>query len=224
MHAEKNKRTSSKKLICFDMDNTLIAANKLHVLAFNRAFRKNNLKPVKAARLKKQFGKLGILIVKELFPKLNDKQASTVLMDHDYYVYSQTKKYAKPFKGIRQTLKKLKKEYKLGIISNCKHKEIIVILNAAKLDKKLFDIILGNDDVKHGKPWPDEILKAEKLSHLRAAYMVGDSIYDMMAGKKAKVKTIAVLTGNHTRRMLQKYKPDYILKSVNEIPKVIKNG
>ncbi|MEM4244893.1 MAG: HAD family hydrolase [Candidatus Nanoarchaeia archaeon] len=217
-------KKGSKKLICFDMDNTLIDADKLHILAFNKAFKKNNLKPVKATKLKRQFGKLGILIVKELFPKLTYKQAFKVLMDHDYYVYTETKKYAKPFKGIRQTLKKLKKDYKLGIISNCRHREIVEILNAAKLDKKLFKILIGNDDVEHGKPWPDEILKAEKLGHVKAAYMVGDSIYDMIAGKKAKVKTIAVLTGNYTRKELQKYKPDYILKSVNDIPRVIKNG
>ncbi len=214
----------AKQLICFDMDNTLIDADKLHVLAFDKAFRKNNLKKVKATRLKKQFGKLGVLIVKDLFPKLTDKQAFQVLMDHDHYVYTETKKYAKPFKGIRETLKKLKKEYKLGIISNCKHKEIIQILNAAKLDKKLFSVLIGNDDVKHGKPWPDEILKAEKLVHVKSWYMVGDTIYDIMAGKKAKVKTIAVLTGNYTREMLKKSKPDFILRSVNDIPRVLKNG
>lgn len=211
----------TSKLICFDMDNTLIDANKLHVEAFNKAFKKNGLKRVKAERLKKKFGKLGSLILKELFPKLSKKEVIKVLRDHDSFVYNETKRYAKPFRGVKKTLIKLKKDYKLGIISNCMHKEITQILEAAKLDRKLFDVIVGNDDVKHGKPWPDEILKAEKLIHVKAGYMVGDTIYDIMAGKKARVKTIAVLTGNHTRRMLQKYKPDFILRDVNEIPKVV---
>jgi len=218
------KKRRNSELICFDMDNTLIDANKLHVLAFNKAFRKNKLKIPKAKRLKKLFGKLGILILKDLFPKLHHKEAKKVLLDHEHYVYTETKKYAKPFKGVRETLKKLKKEYKLGVISNCRHKEITQILEAAKLDKKLFDVIIGNDDVKHGKPWPDEILKAEKLTHVKAGYMVGDTIYDIMAGKKAKVKTIAVLTGNHTREMLKRYKPDYIIRDLKELPRVLKNG
>lgn len=217
-------KITSKKLICFDMDNTLIDADKLHVTAFNKAFKKNNLKAPNPKKLKKLFGKLGILIVKDLFPKLRHKEILKVLEDHDNFVYKETKKYAKPFKGVKKTLKKLKEEYKLGVISNCKHKEILEILKAAGLEKKLFDVIIGNDDVKHGKPWPDEILKAEKLTHVRAAFMVGDTIYDIMAGKKAKVKTIAVLTGNHSRKMLKKYKPDYTLKGIHEIPKVIRNG
>ena len=214
----------SKKIICFDMDNTLIDANKLHVLAFNKAFRKNHLKVPKAEKLKNEFGKLGILIMKKLFPQLGSEEARKVLLDHDHYVYTETKKYAKPFKGVRETLKKLKKDYKLAVLSNCKHKEIVEILEAAKLDRKLFDTLIGNDDVKHGKPWPDEILKAEKLTKVNAGYMVGDTIYDIMAGKKAMVKTIAVLTGNQSRAMLKKYKPDYILKSISEIPRVIKSG
>ncbi|MFH1332092.1 MAG: HAD family hydrolase [archaeon] len=221
---QKNMNKNSKKLICFDMDNTLIDANKLHVLAFNKAFRKNKLTIPKAKRLKRLFGRLGILIMKELYPHLSRKEAEKVLADHDHYVYTETKKYAKPFKGVRETLKKLKKDYKLGIISNCKHKEIIQIIDAANLDKKLFNVIIGNDDVKHGKPWPDEILKAEKLTHVKAEYMVGDTIYDMIAGKKAKVKTIAVLTGNHTREMLKKYKPGYIIRNLKELTKVLKNG
>jgi len=178
----------------------------------------------KAEKLKNEFGKLGILIMKKLFPQLGYEEARKVLLDHDHYVYTETKKYAKPFKGVRKTLKKLKKDYKLAVLSNCKHKEIVEILRAAKLDRKLFDALIGNDDVKHGKPWPDEILKAEKLTKVNAGYMVGDTIYDVMAGKKAKVKTIAVLTGNQSRAMLKKYKPDYILKSISEISRVIKGA
>jgi HAD superfamily hydrolase (TIGR01549 family) len=215
---------NSKEIICFDMDNTLIDANKLHMTAFNKAFKQNNLKMPKSQRLKKQFGKLGVLIMKDLFPWMSYEEARKVLADHDHYVYTETKKYAKPFKGVKETLKKLKKDYKLAVISNCKHKEIVQILDAARLDRKLFNIIIGNDDVKYGKPWPDEILKAEKLTHVKAGYIVGDTIYDIMAGKKAKVKTIAVLTGNQTRRMLQKYKPDYIITSLTQLPRVIKNG
>ncbi len=217
-------KQSSHEVICFDMDNTLIDADKIHVVAFNKAFKKNNLKAIKAEKLKKLFGKLGTLILKELFPSLDYKKIKKVLLDHDEYVYTETKKYAKPFQGVPQTLRRLKKEYKLAVISNCKHKEIIQILDAARLDKKLFDIVIGNDDVKHGKPWPDEILKAEKLVHVNAGYMVGDTIYDVIAGKKAGVRTIAVLTGNHTRKMLQQYKPDYIIKNLKELPLVIKNA
>jgi HAD superfamily hydrolase (TIGR01549 family) len=216
MKPEKNK------LICFDMDHTLIKANKMHIIAFNKAFQKNNLPRVKNKVLKKLFGIVGERIVKELFPNITKQQLKKVMRDHDNFVIKETKKYAKPFFGVKKTLKKLKKSYKLALVSNCKHKEMLAILKAAKIDRKLFSVIIGNDDVKHGKPCPDEILKAEKLTHLNAAWMIGDSIYDIIAGKKAKAKTIAVTTGNHSREELKKYKPDYIIHSLRKLPKIIK--
>jgi len=49
--------------------------------------------------------------------------------------------------------------------------------------------------------------------------MVGDSIYDIQAARKAKVKGIAVLTGDHSRSMLKKQKPFMILNSVKGLPR-----
>lgn len=210
------------KLICFDMDHTLVRANKTHIIAFNKAFQKNNLPKIKSKKLKKTFGLVGKKVVKKFFPELSAKQAKKVLDDHDNLVIKETKKYSIPFFGVKRILKKLSKSYKLALVSNCKHKEMIAILKAAGIDKKLFSVIIGNDDVKHGKPYPDEILKAEKLTHLNAEYMVGDSIYDVIAGKGAKAKTIAVITGNHSKKELKKYKPDYIISSLRQLPRILK--
>ena len=145
-----------------------------------------------------------------------------VMKDHDNLVVKETKKYAKPFFGVKRILQKIRKNYKLALVSNCKHKEMLAILKAVKIDKKLFSVIIGNDEVKHGKPYPDEILKAEKLTHLNAEYIVGDSIYDIIAGKKSKTKIIAVTTGNHSKKELKKYKPDYIISSLRKLPEVLK--
>ena len=203
------------------MDNTILDSNKAHILAYNKAFEKSGLKKVKPEKLKKLFGLIHIKIIKKNFPKLKLKEIKKIVEDHNYFMMNETKKYIKPFEGVESTLKKLRKKYRLALLSNCSHKEILVSLKAAKLDKNLFDILIGNDEVKHPKPSPDEIIKAEHLLHLKADYMVGDTIYDIMAGKKAGVKTIAVLTGNQSKNLLSKEKPFLILKSVNELPKFI---
>ena len=52
--------------------------------------------------------------------------------------------------------------------------------------------------------------------------MIGDSIYDVRTGKKAKVNTISVLTGDFSKRQLLREKPDYILRSVADVPKLMK--
>jgi len=215
------KMTKKSKLICFDMDDTILDSNRAHIEAYNLAFQKNNLPIISGKRLKALFGIVGEELIKRLFPKLNSKKIKMISNDHIYFLINKTKKYLKPFKDTRMTLRKLKKKYKLALLSNCTHREIIASLEATKVDKNIFDTIVGNDDVKHGKPYPDEILKAKKLLHMKAAYMIGDSIYDVMAGKKAGVRTIAVLTGNHSRSEIKKYKPDYIMKNLSGINKIL---
>ena len=84
-----------------------------------------------------------------------------------------------------------------------------------------FDILVGSDDVAHQKPMPDEIFKAEKLAHEKASFMVGDTIYDIRAGKKANVKTVAVLTGIHNLSLLWQEKPTMVVKSVKDLPSIL---
>ncbi len=210
-------------LICFDLDNTLVDSDKLHVFAFQKAFKNHNLPKVKDHIIKELLGLTGTIIIKTLFHKLSDNKIKEVVKEHNKYSIKHAKSFIKPLPGVKHVLKKLKKHHQLGIVSNCAHKEILAILKAACIDVKLFDIIVGDDEVKHGKPWPDEILKAEKLAHHNADYMVGDSPYDIMAGKKAKCKTIAVLTGDYSRKRLKEENPDYIIKNLKKLPEVLKN-
>ena len=110
----------------------------------------------------------------------------------------------------------------MALLSNCTHDEIEVILARARIDKNLFDVIIGSDEVSKPKPWPDEILKAKSLLKAKSCYMIGDTTYDIETGKKVGAKTVAVLTGNHTRAMLRNAKPDHILKSVAGLPRLLK--
>jgi len=211
----------AKKLICLDLDNTIIRSDKAHIIAYNKAFKKNGLPKVKEALLKKKFGRVGKIILKELFPALKDREINKLIKDHNYFLIKETKKYATIIPGAKAALKKLKKKYRIALVTNCSTITLTALLKGAGIDKKIFDIIIGYDKVLHPKPCPDEIIKAEKLLHLRATYMVGDTIYDILAGKKAKVKVIAVLTGNHTKAMLKKKKPYKIIKSIKDLPKIV---
>jgi len=208
-------------LICFDMDNTLVKADAIHIAAFNMAFKDHGLPKVSARELKKRFGIVAKYLVKDLFPYLSIKEAEKVAKTHDRYVVTKTAKKVKIIRGAKGALAYLKaKGYKLCLLSNCKHEEIEATMRYAKIPLGLFSVILGNDEVKRGKPSPDALLKAKKLTGAKFGYMVGDTTYDIDAGKKAGFKTIAVLTGNHTRKMIGKHNPDYILKNVAEIKKI----
>lgn len=206
-----------KKLICFDLDNTLIKSNKAHVRAFEMAFAKNKMKKINAKKIESLLnGRHAHDVVKMLFPKLNEDQVEKIVQDHHYFIRF-TAKYAKRIGGVVSTLKGIKKHYKIALVSNCIHNEISILLKSIGIRRNIFDYIVGKEDVKHSKPYPDEILKAEHLAKLKADFMVGDSIYDVIAAKKARVKSISVLTGIAKAKELMKYRPDYIMNDVNEI-------
>ena len=217
--------TMAKKrgLICFDLDNTLVSSDKLHIFAFQQAFKNYGLPKVKDTAIKNLLSITADILVKKIFPRLSGKKVRAVVAEHNKYSVKYAKKFIKPFPGVKSVLKKLKKDYELGVVSNCAHKEIISILKASGIDVKLFDVIIGDDEVRHGKPWPNEIFKAERLTHHNADYMVGDSPYDIIAGKKAKCKTISVLTGDFNRKRLKEENPDYIIKNLKELPEILEH-
>lgn len=210
------------KLICFDLDNTLINSDRAHYRAYNIALKKLGFKKLSYGKMIKHFGAPKIEIAMMLTSSNDEGIINKITELHENLLVKEAKKDARKIAGVETTLKNLKKKYGLGLLSNNSHNNIIQLLKAVKLDRNLFDVVIGNDDVKYSKPYPDEILKAEKLLHLKASYMVGDSIYDIMAGKKAGVKTIAVLTGHYSKNALKRYNPDYIVKSLNGIFKILK--
>ncbi len=211
-----------KYIITFDLDETLIHAKRCHWKAFNEAFEKFDLKKIKYQKLIPFLnGRHAHQVVRDLFPKLSEKEVDKITKEHHKLISIKYGKYAKKIKGVVPVLKKLKKIYKIGMISNCTHKEINSLMRGAGLKKSLFDIIIGKDDVKRSKPYPDELFKAEKLMRSDIKFHVGDSPFDIIAARRSNTKAIAVLTGVNSKRILKKEKPFAIIKDINELPKVL---
>ena len=66
-----------------------------------------------------------------------------------------------------------------------------------------------------------QLLEEKKISP-REAVFVGDMLHDIETAKKNSVKSIAVLTGYDSKEKLLKAKPDFIIKDLRELKKVIK--
>ncbi len=209
-----------KPLICFDLDGTLVESTNAHILAYNEAFKKNNL-PTKSYDEVKRWLGIGIItVIPELQPGISSRKLLACVQDHSTFLNKNADKIM-PIPGIQDAITALKEKYKIAVLSNNLHADITRILKIAGFKLGQFDIIVGSDDVAHQKPMPDEIFKAEKLAHEQASFMVGDTIYDMRAGKKANVKTIAVLTGVHSLSQLWAEKPTMVVKSIKDLPGIL---
>jgi len=204
------------------MDNTLIYSDRCHIGAYNKSFVENGLRKLKGSKIKKALtGETHFQVIKKLYPKMISKIVWKIREDHNKFIRNEFYKYSKKINGVVEVLKKLRENYDLCLVSNCTKREINALLNGAGIDKKFFKSLVGSDEVKYGKPHPDELIKTERLLHKNINYMVGDSIHDIKVGKKMAVVTIGVLTGNTSKSRMLKEKPDFILKSIKDMPKLM---
>ena len=85
--------------------------------------------------------------------------------------------------------------------------------------RDLFQTVITLDDVKNRKPSGDPLLEcARRLGENpeKCAY-VGDATVDIVAGKAAGMRTIAVLTGVDDYEAIKAEGPDMILDSVSQL-------
>ena len=122
-------------------------------------------------------------------------------------------------KGVESILKMLKANgFKIALATTDSHRRTQRAFNNMGISR-YFDAILGDDDVENGKPAPDMILKACKLTRCSPsdAVMVGDSVSDVLMGKNAHVKAcISVLTGTTPKEKLEAV-ADMIIPSVADL-------
>jgi len=208
-------------LLCFDMDNTLVKATKAHLNAYKIAFKQLKLPKKTNKEIFEYFSLASAEFVKKLYPQLSKKEINQVVNIHNNIFTKKTVKQIKIIPGARETLIRLAPFYKIAILSNATHRHIDETLKQVKINEHLFDLILGADEIKHSKPQPDGILKAKKILKCDKGYMIGDAIFDIRAGRAAKFKTIAVLTGNDSKAKLKKEHPTLILRSVKYVCKYL---
>ena len=81
------------------------------------------------------------------------------------------------------------------------------------------DAVEGDDDISSLKPSPDQIIRICQVLNVSPedTIMIGDTSMDIIAGKKAKCRTIGVLWGAMSIDDLMKAKVDYLARSPKEL-------
>lgn len=207
------------KLIIFDLDGTLVDSSIDITNALNYAIRSYSFKPLAVEDV--------IQMVGEGVTRLIERMAGTVdtsvkddilarfLEHYSEHIVDHTQEYP----GVRETLEKLSR-YKKAVISNKREALSKKTLKGLGLSG-FFDLVVGSDTTAEKKPSPVPVLKA--LSELQTApsetVIVGDSNFDIDAGKAAGIATIAVTYG---------YKPvdaikhaDYMIDSMPDLVPLI---
>ncbi len=206
-------------IICFDLDGTLIDAERWVKESLKTALDKNNIK-IPEKYIHAGWGLKLHDLLRKVKPNLSETKIDKICKDFDIARKKNISK-AKPFKNTKTTLKSLSKKYKLVLLSNNSHKMINFILRNTGINRRLFRLIIGSDEVKKPKPFPNEIKKAERELKDKALILVGDSKPDIKTAKSAKIKSIIILNG--PRATWKNLKgADYKIRNIKEVIPITK--
>jgi HAD superfamily hydrolase (TIGR01509 family) len=217
------KEVKKYKAIIFDLDGTLIDSMPYHFQAFKETLKEHGVS-MKDATLKHFMGSSTRKILRDIkriyhfHGKIED-----VREERRYHYFQALGKRNILFKGVKKLINSLKKDYKLAIATGSSR--VSVRYSITKEFQKMFEYIVTVNDVENGKPAPDQLLFAARKLKVKPSecLMVGDSIYDILAAKKAKMDSVGVLTGYTTKKELLEVGAKKVLKNVVDIKSYLNN-
>ncbi|MGA2107796.1 MAG: HAD-IA family hydrolase [Syntrophorhabdales bacterium] len=184
------------KLLIFDLDGTLVDSSGDIAEAINYAFSPYGVSEVSVAETVTLIGEgLTRLIEKVIERKAPGLDPGTLVARFLEHYSAHVADLTRPYPGVEKVLKALSR-YKKAIVSNKTEALSMKVLEALDL-LKYFDCVLGGDTLTEKKPSPAPILDVLSRLDMRPeeALIIGDSIYDIEAGRAAGVKTVAALCG-----------------------------
>src|SRR4030095_7304201 len=190
----------------FDIDGTLVDSNELHVDSWDCAFRRFG-KQFPREKLRAQIGKGSDQYLPEFFKPDEIDRFGKALDDYRSDVFrSEYLPKVRPFPKVRELFQRIRDDDKrIVLASSGKKADTEYYIDLLKVDN-LIDGYVSGDDADSSKPAPDIFAASlKKLGGISPAdaVTVGDTRFDIEAGKKAGLKTIVFLCGGTSELVLR---------------------
>ena len=192
----------------FDLDGTLVDTVYQHVLAWQDALETEGIK-LSVWRIHRKIGMSGGLLTNMLLRETGleiDSDRMERLQRLHAEAYNRQSANIQPLPGARELLAYLTQaKIPWAIATSGRMETARPVLQTLGVD---FDrvTIVTRDQVKYAKPDPDVFLTAaERLGiAIETASVVGDSVWDMLAARRAWALGIGVLSGGYGQEELER--------------------
>jgi HAD superfamily hydrolase (TIGR01509 family) len=191
----------------FDLDGTLIDSVYQNVIAWRNALASQDI-DLSVWRIHRRIGMSGGLFVSALLREtgrfLSDQEIDSLMADHAAEYMAQLGSVT-ALPGARDLLAALTEQAVPWAIATSGRAAV------ARLALPLLGLpddapMVTRDMVRHAKPDPDLFLAAAALIGVdpQAAWVVGDSVWDMLAARRARALGIGLLSGGYGREELER--------------------
>jgi HAD superfamily hydrolase (TIGR01509 family) len=183
------------RAVLFDVDGTLVDSNYLHVDAWTRAFADIG-HPVDSWKIHRSIGMDGEKLLDVLLPNADSDSRKRATEQHAHHHESNTERL-RPFDGARELIRELSSRGLTVVLATSAPEKELKHLRAVLSVEDAVDVVTSSEDVDTAKPAPDIVRVALERSTVQPeeAVMIGDSVWDMDAARRAGVASIGLLSG-----------------------------
>lgn len=124
--------------------------------------------------------------------------------------------------GARTVLRRLERQFLLGLVTSGNRRRVRRQLRAFRLNAH-FSVCICCEDAPRRKPHPAPLLMAMQKLNLspRDCIYIGDSAEDIQMAQRAGVHAVGVLGPFPTEKRVRAARPDRILRSIRDLPEYI---
>ena len=212
----------------FDLDGTLVDSVYQHVLAWHEALEQEGIE-LSVWRIHRKIGMSGGLFTNMLLRETGlaiDAARIERLRRLHAAAYSRRSAAIQPLPGARELLAYLsdaKVPWAIATSGRMETARPVLLTLGVDLDRVP---IVTRDQVRYAKPDPDLFLAAAQRlgADIETASVIGDSVWDMLAARRARALGIGLLSGGYGREELERasaYRvyddPADLLKHIDEV-------
>jgi HAD superfamily hydrolase (TIGR01549 family) len=199
-----------------DIDGTLVDTNYHHSIAWFRAFRQNGI-ILPIWKIHTHMGMGGDQLVASLTSDAVEEEKGDEIRAAEKALYMALIEEVEPMADAREFVVDLHQRGNTVVLaSSAKEDEVEHYLDLLDV-RDIAHSWTTSADVESTKPEPDLVKAALEKADTSDAVMVGDTPWDIEAARRAKVDTIAVITGGFSRAELEEAGAACVFESVAEL-------